>query len=48
MPAGSRSAAQSAGGRKKDEIWDLVKNVEKSDHEKRQGDEREALGVQIL
>lgn len=29
MPAGSRSAAQSAGGRKKDEIWDLVKNVEK-------------------
>ena len=28
MPAGSRSAAQSAGGRKKDEIWDLVKNVE--------------------
>ena len=29
MPAGSRSAAQTAGGRKKDEIWDLVKNVEK-------------------
>ena len=29
MPAGSRSAAQSAGGRKKDEIWDLVKTVEK-------------------
>ena len=29
MPAGSRSAAQSAGGRKKDEIWDLVKNVGK-------------------
>ena len=29
MPAASRSAAQSAGGRKKDEIWDLVKNVEK-------------------
>ena len=28
MPAGSRSAAQTAGGRKKDEIWDLVKNVE--------------------
>jgi hypothetical protein len=27
MPAGSRSAAQC--GRKKDEIWDLVKNVEK-------------------
>ena len=46
--AGSRSAVQSAGGRKKDEIWDLVKNVEKSDHERRQGDEREALGVQIL
>jgi hypothetical protein len=45
MPAGSRSAAQSAGGRKKDEIWDLVKNVE---NEKRQGDERKALSVQIL
>ena len=29
MPAGSRSAAQSAGGRKQDEIWDLVKHVEK-------------------
>ncbi len=29
MLAGSRSAVQSAGGRKKDEIWDLVKNVEK-------------------
>jgi hypothetical protein len=29
MPAGSRSAAQTAGGRKKDEIWHLVKTVEK-------------------
>ncbi len=29
MPAGSRSAAQSAGGRKKDEIWDLVKKTSK-------------------
>ena len=35
MPAGSRSAGQSAGGRKKDEIWDLVKRRRKSDHERR-------------
>ena len=48
MPAGSRSAAQSAGGRKKGEIWDLVKKRRKGDHERRQGDEQEALGVQIL
>ena len=48
MPAGSRSAAQTAGGRKKDEIWDLVKNVEKVITKGGKGDEREALGVQIL
>ncbi len=46
MPAGSRSAAQSAGGRKKDEIWDLVKNVEEViNQERRQGDEREKRRV---
>ena len=49
MPAGSRSAAQTAGGRKKDEIWDLVKNVEiVISKDGNLGDEREALGVQIL
>ena len=45
MPAGSRSAAQSAGGRKKDEIWDLAKKRRRSDHERRQGDEREKRWV---
>jgi hypothetical protein len=49
MPAGSRSAAQSAGGRKKDEIWDLVKTVEKVITKGGKATrEREALGVQIL
>ena len=51
MLAGSRSAVQSAGGRTKDEIWDLVKNVEiviSKDGNLQVGDEREALGVQIL
>ena len=48
MPAtGSRTLAQTAGGKRKGLVWDLVRRRVR-DQERRHQDEREEVGVQIL